>query len=47
MLKRMVLKRVSGEVGRLENATEKRNIRFDTRTTNWPFRDIYKMRLSK
>jgi len=47
VFKRIVLKRVLGEMERLENAMKKRNIRFDTRTTNWPFRDIYKMRLSK
>ena len=35
-----MLKRGLGAVQRLENATKKRNIRFDTRTTNWPFRDI-------
>jgi len=42
-----VLKGVLDGFERLENATKKRNIRFDTRTTNWPFRGIYKMRLSK
>jgi len=35
-----MLKSVLGELQRMENAMEKRNIRFDTRTTNWPFRDI-------
>ena len=37
-----MLKGRFGEVGEFENATKKRNIRFDTRTTNWPFRDIVK-----
>ena len=43
MLKRMVLKRVWGAVQRLENATEKRDIRIATKTANWPLRDIYKI----
>ena len=47
MFRAMVLKRGLGAVQRLENAMKKRSIRFDTRATNWPFRDIYKMRLSK
>ena len=42
MLERIVLKRVSGEVGELENATKKRNIRIDTITPYWPFGDIVK-----
>lgn len=40
MFRAMILKGVLEEVGRLENATKKRSIRIDTRTTNWPFWDI-------
>ena len=42
MFKRMLFKRVSGAVQRLENAMEKRDIRIATKTANWPLRDIYK-----
>ena len=40
MLERIVLKRVSGEVGELENAMKKRSIRIITKSKHWPFRDI-------
>jgi len=40
VFKRMVLKRVLGEMRRFENAMKKRSIRIDTKTTNWPFWDI-------
>jgi len=40
MFKSMALKRVLGEVRKLQNATKKRRIRIDTKTTNWPFWDI-------
>ena len=40
MLERMLLKRVLGEMQRLENATKKRSIRIDTKTPYWPFGDI-------
>jgi len=40
VFKRMVLKRVSGAVQRLENAKKKRSIRIDTKTPYWPFGDI-------
>jgi hypothetical protein len=44
VLERIVLKRVSGEVGELENAMKKQSIRICAKTTYWPFRDIYKKR---
>ena len=40
MFRAMVLKRVLVEMGVLENAMKKRNIRIDTKAANWPFRDI-------
>jgi hypothetical protein len=47
MFKRMVLKRVLGEVQRFENTTKKRSIRLSAKITYWPFRDIYKTRVAE
>ncbi len=44
MFKRMVLKGVFDEVGRLENAKKKRSIRINTKTAYYPFRHIYEIR---
>ena len=40
MLERLALKRVLGEVDKLDNATEERSICHIVKTTCWPFRDI-------
>ena len=40
MMQRMLLKRVWGEVQRLENAKKKRSIRIDVKITYWPLSDI-------
>ena len=40
----MVLMRVLSEVGRLENVEKKRSINLSAKVTDWPFRDIYKIR---
>jgi hypothetical protein len=40
MFKRMVLRGVSGEVGRLENAMKRESIRINTKTAYYPFRHI-------
>jgi hypothetical protein len=39
----MVLKRASGEIVRLENATKKLSIRNTAKTIKYSFRDMYKI----